>query len=299
MLKSLDYISRRPLKVAAGFAIAVSLIALLVACGGGGNESTSTIASTTGTTAKALAVPPGWVGRVPPPTLAWSPVAITDTANPGSRQDIPVTFTASANLSNIVLAVVPALQSSVTVTPSSFAALQKGQVVTVTLSVAPAANAALGAVQGTVQVRLGSSTIASPLAVNIVVVAAEVINGISVPPEPPADLNNATLAGFDANGNGVRDDVERILAKQFGSMYPKFTELTTYAKAEQAFLITGSPSQLLTISSLVICSNLNTDDTRIATNSLLNSAERNRVYATLIASAPPIGVREIRRTCVK
>ena len=33
-----------------------------------------------------------------------------------------------------------------------------------------------------------------------------------MPPEPPPDLNNATLAGFDANGNGVRDDVERVVA---------------------------------------------------------------------------------------
>ena len=240
MLKSLDYISRRPLKVAAGFAIAVSLIALLVACGGGGNESTSTIASTTGTTAKALAVPPGWVGRVPPPTLAWSPVAITDTANPGSRQDIPVTFTASANLSNIVLAVVPALQSSVTVTPSSFAALQKGQVVTVTLSVAPAANVALGTVQGTVRVRVGTSTIASPLPVTVVVVTPELINGITVPPEPPPELNNATLAGFDANGNGIRDDVERLVARNFGTMASEYTVAIQNARTLQTALLTPS-----------------------------------------------------------
>lgn len=40
----------------------------------------------------------------------------------------------------------------------------------------------------------------------------ETINGISVPPEPDATLNNATLAGVDSNSNGVRDDVERKLA---------------------------------------------------------------------------------------
>ena len=40
----------------------------------------------------------------------------------------------------------------------------------------------------------------------------EVINGITVPPEPAPDLNNATLAGVDVNNNGVRDDVERKLA---------------------------------------------------------------------------------------
>ena len=40
----------------------------------------------------------------------------------------------------------------------------------------------------------------------------EVINGITVPPEPAPSINNATLAGVDMNANGVRDDVERIIA---------------------------------------------------------------------------------------
>ena len=41
----------------------------------------------------------------------------------------------------------------------------------------------------------------------------EVINGITVPPEPAPAINNATLAGVDVNNNGVRDDVERQIAK--------------------------------------------------------------------------------------
>jgi hypothetical protein len=50
--------------------------------------------------------------------------------------------------------------------------------------------------------------------VKVSLVAPETINGAVVPPEPPPELNNATLAGFDTNGNGVRDDVERVLASQ-------------------------------------------------------------------------------------
>ena len=41
----------------------------------------------------------------------------------------------------------------------------------------------------------------------------EVINGITVPPEPAPTINNATLAGVDVNNNGVRDDVERMIAR--------------------------------------------------------------------------------------
>ncbi len=46
----------------------------------------------------------------------------------------------------------------------------------------------------------------------------DVINGIPVPKEPDATLNNATLAGVDSNSNGVRDDVERKIAEKSGNM---------------------------------------------------------------------------------
>ena len=41
----------------------------------------------------------------------------------------------------------------------------------------------------------------------------EFINGFPVPPEPDPILNNATIAGIDTNHNGVRDDIEREIAK--------------------------------------------------------------------------------------
>ena len=55
----------------------------------------------------------------------------------------------------------------------------------------------------------------------------EVINGITVPPEPAPAINNATLAGVDVNNNGVRDDVERALAKSSSDavIYSKAFEL--------------------------------------------------------------------------
>jgi hypothetical protein len=47
--------------------------------------------------------------------------------------------------------------------------------------------------------------------------APQTINGISVPPEPDPVANNATLAGVDSNGNGVRDDVERKIAAKLNT----------------------------------------------------------------------------------
>jgi predicted nucleic acid-binding Zn-ribbon protein len=42
----------------------------------------------------------------------------------------------------------------------------------------------------------------------------EIINGIPVPPEPDPVVNNATLAGVDEDKNGVRDDVQRVIAEK-------------------------------------------------------------------------------------
>ncbi|MGB6018060.1 MAG: Ig-like domain-containing protein [Sulfurimonadaceae bacterium] len=51
----------------------------------------------------------------------------------------------------------------------------------------------------------------------------EVINGHQLPPEPDPTINNSTLLGIDANGNGVRDDVERliIIEEAKNDKYPK------------------------------------------------------------------------------
>jgi len=63
----------------------------------------------------------------------------------------------------------------------------------------------------------------------------EVINGITVPPEPAPSINNATLAGVDVNANGVRDDVEREIAKSSPSN-ANFVTSVEYARQLQSFL---------------------------------------------------------------
>ena len=70
----------------------------------------------------------------------------------------------------------------------------------------------------------------------------EVINGITVPPEPAPDINNATLAGVDVNNNGVRDDVERRLAEK--SIYSPIAEVA----AQKALTTIGEASAIAMIS---------------------------------------------------
>ena len=61
----------------------------------------------------------------------------------------------------------------------------------------------------------------------------EMVNGVKVPSAPPAQLN-ATVIGVDGNSDGVRDDVERVLAAQFG--VEQNSRLIDLARAYQSFL---------------------------------------------------------------
>lgn len=64
---------------------------------------------------------------------------------------------------------------------------------------------------------------------------SEVINGQTLPPEPDIDQNDATLLGVDANGNGIRDDVERKIIKKYKDKI-KLNLMFQYAKVDQKIL---------------------------------------------------------------
>lgn len=61
------------------------------------------------------------------------------------------------------------------------------------------------------------------------------IKGIIVPPEPPIELNNQTIAGIDSDGNGVRDDVDRWIARASQDI-TEFKNLLTFGKIYQLML---------------------------------------------------------------
>jgi hypothetical protein len=63
--------------------------------------------------------------------------------------------------------------------------------------------------------------------------AAQVIHGIAVPPQPDPE-NNGTLTGVDANHNGVRDDVDRYIARKYGASASRYAAALQMAQATQA-----------------------------------------------------------------
>jgi hypothetical protein len=67
----------------------------------------------------------------------------------------------------------------------------------------------------------------------------------AIPPPDPGPAGAATLAGIDANGNGVRDDVERFILIQFAAPAER-NALFQYAKAMQSFILSAG-SQTMAI----------------------------------------------------
>lgn len=69
-----------------------------------------------------------------------------------------------------------------------------------------------------------------------------VINGIPVPPDPGPTVD-ATLAGIDANHNGVRDDVERAIAAKYGANKQEWAAVMQIARADQlSVMADGNPT---------------------------------------------------------
>jgi hypothetical protein len=113
------------------------------------------------------------------PTISWQPAEVTATISAGSSNTIPVTFTASANLTGVSIRVLPALEPFVKVEPASFSAITKGQALGLNLIVRPAASVLPGTVEGTIQVRSSSEpgkNIARPLPVSLTVTWATFSN---------------------------------------------------------------------------------------------------------------------------
>lgn len=73
-------------------------------------------------------------------------------------------------------------------------------------------------------------------------VQMEKINGIEVPPQPDEKNNNSTLAGIDSNNNGVRDDVERGIAKEFGTIPTAYDLAMKKVKGYQTWFTQPAPT---------------------------------------------------------
>lgn len=81
----------------------------------------------------------------------------------------------------------------------------------------------------------------------------EVINGVTVPKAPDPAANQASVAGVDSDGDGVRDDVQRVIATEFGADAAFHAEAIEYARSQQLAITDPTPAHVSAHVGLVEC----------------------------------------------
>ena len=102
--------------------------------------------------------------------ISWTPASVTQTILARSTTTVPVSFTATENLSNVVVRVVPELAPYVQTNPTSFASIVKGQPVYLNLTISAPVDAVPKVVDGVIQLRSGVGaprTFAQPLPIMV------------------------------------------------------------------------------------------------------------------------------------
>lgn len=115
----------------------------------------------------------------------------------------------------------------------------------------------------------------------------DVINGVTVPPEPAPAVNNATLAGVDVNSNGVRDDVERVVALHFAKADPIMRSSADSVARFAQSVLTGTGDKQRRDVFLMGCAFRTMSEIQVAIlrQSIANTQARRDVIRSLTSSA--------------
>lgn len=118
-------------------------------------------------------------------------------------------------------------------------------------------------------------------------VDTETINGIAVPPMPDKSANNATVAGIDSNANGVRDDIERIVAEKFGKDRDSYEKVISYSIIVQRGIVSPVRENGIAYTKTLACMSPALLEKYIETNierSVFNTRGRADALITLMRS---------------
>ena len=140
---------------------------------------------------------------------------------PGLQLSKTVFFSSSSRLSNVTLAVVPALQPFVAVTPSAFSNIIPGQSYPVTIVISvPESSPVQVLYSGTVQVKQGSTTVPATLKINVEVdvAAAQVPDPTSVVQDANGNLFPVNELIVDLNDSVTRQDAAEVASQVTGSI---------------------------------------------------------------------------------
>ena len=102
----------------------------------------------------------------------------------------------------------------------------------------------------------------------------------SIPPAPNPDLNASTVAGIDSDANGVRDDIDILLARNFGGSETDYVIALVHSKSLQAALLQPSEANAFAHVNTMTCAS---DQmlTRLSEMTLatLDTPARRKAYA--------------------
>lgn len=87
--------------------------------------------------------------------ITWTPTSVSPIVAPGKRVTVSVSFIASTKIRRAAVEISPSLGRLIRAEPATFERIRKGQKRTLNIMVAVAANAILGTVTGTIQLRRG------------------------------------------------------------------------------------------------------------------------------------------------
>ena len=114
----------------------------------------------------------------------------------------------------------------------------------------------------------------------------ERINGVQVPPQPDMTANLATIVGVDSDANGIRDDIDRKLATDFGAVPAQHTVAIAHARSLQKAIAsisaTNTSAHVLSVSCTDAAALKRHKTVTMAT---LDSAGRRAAYAEAFSGA--------------
>lgn len=113
----------------------------------------------------------------------------------------------------------------------------------------------------------------------------QTINGVTVPYEPDPVENTSTLRGIDSNSNGIRDDIEIEIAKDFGDDAERHDSAMSIARIETEILVNPTRDNIDKLSALSYCSILSYEEQNIINSLVLDTLERRKAYGDALAGS--------------
>ncbi|MFZ1735945.1 MAG: hypothetical protein WAU31_03360 [Candidatus Moraniibacteriota bacterium] len=174
-----------------------------------------------------LAIANAYASRLSDNAFSWAPRAVSLSGTPGST----VSFSATAHAGSVLAKTfcvlgaktsaklsdnLASMASMVEIVPGNIC--ERDTVVSVTLHLSPSAPA--GLVDGSLRlyrtVRIFGKTVVTPiwLAESLPVSLSLETTDDGLPPDP-GEAGKATLAGIDSDGDGIRDDIQRYIARTY------------------------------------------------------------------------------------